>query len=690
LYDDKFFGESALYHEFPIYPDTETNKSIRVNILFVSKNLGVFVFKCLEYSSRGEFFNKEDITEVENIDRLIFAKILKDAPKLQKDRRTLKINLVPSIYIHNCDKKIDDSFIKDLTIIYNEKELIDFFKGNSNKQFLSDDEFKDLIATIEGSKGIATVNKRIIKSEKDLPLSKGAILSMIESDIYNFDLEQKRAALFTLDGPQRIRGLAGSGKTVILAMKAAIIHLQNPDAEILYTYYTKSLNSFVKNLITRFYRQFSEKDPDWDRIHILHAWGGVGLEGVYYNACKFNGIVPLTLLEAKKEGARNPFEYVCEKLNNVSLKSQYDYVLMDEAQDFPASFYRLCRQITKNNMVVWAYDDFQNILNTKIQDEKETFGKDQNSEWYIDFSRKEDDFQDIVLHKCYRNPRKILIAAFSLGLGIYNKGSKDVTKVLQRLESNDHWESLGFTVESGNSTPGDKMIVSRREENSPLLKNTHLNGEIVNAYVYKTDQEEIQAVTKMIVEDIKNELNPEDISVICMDDRNVKHYFYWLSTYLTENKIKSFNLSEAPYNNITYKLKDHVTLSTIYKAKGNEAGSIYIIGVDSIFNNKFDIVERNKLFTAMTRAHGWVTITGSGKSALYCLSELRELIKHEFKLYFIQPSEESVKTIRQGISKKQAALNKIERYADQLSLELGIEKDEIIKDLIEKTFPRKK
>lgn len=43
-------------------------------------------------------------------------------------------------------------------------------------------------------------------------------------------------------------------------------------------------------------------------------------------------------------------------------------------------------------------------------------------------------------------PKRALIAAFSLGLGIYN------TRVLQRLEDNQHWNDLGFVVEKGDSS----------------------------------------------------------------------------------------------------------------------------------------------------------------------------------------------------------------------------------------------
>ena len=76
-------------------------------------------------------------------------------------------------------------------------------------------------------------------------------------------------------------------------MKAAHIHLHHPEATILFTFWTKSLYDLAKQLITRFYRQFDDRDPDWTKLNILHAWGGKNIEGVYYNACIDNGIIPL-------------------------------------------------------------------------------------------------------------------------------------------------------------------------------------------------------------------------------------------------------------------------------------------------------------------------------------------------------------------------------------------------------------
>jgi len=690
----KSLGYCSIYHHFPLYPTSDGNKAVTANILFCSQNYGIFIFQCVEFSDRAEISKKLIISDLDEIDRLIYAKLLKDAPNLRLGRRELKVNIKSIVFLNNYNnvKSINIEF-DDFSVITSEIELEAIIKAKRNA--LADVDYNDLKATIEGSKGIPKPVERSVKNISDSSPTRGAILTKIENQICNFDLDQKRAALFTLDGAQRIRGLAGSGKTIILCMKAAIIHLQNDKAEILYTYYTKALHDVVKRLITRFYRQFADKDPDWRKIHIIHAWGGKGLEGVYYNACHANNITPINLLQAKTRSTKDPFEYVCELLNDEQLQSYYDYALLDEAQDFPTSFYRVCRQLTKNNRVVWAYDDFQNILHVKMQSEKETFGKDSSGKWHIDFELKEDELQDLVLHQCYRNPRKILLTAFALGLGIYNQDeNKGKVQIIQRLESNEHWQSLGFEVESGNSKTGEEMVISRPSKNSPLLKNEFLDNEneIIKIFIEPSISNECNKVLELIRNDLNGELKPEDISVICLDNRNAKDYFIYISRKLFERGIKVFNLLTAPNDNTVYKVKDHITLSTIYKAKGNEAGSVYIIGIDSVFSNsnRNDITERNKLFTAITRAQGWVTLTGVGQTESdQCIKEFNKLKENQFKLIFKQPSEREVMTIRQNMSKKQSALNKIERMAEELAKELGVSKDIVVEDIKNKLLDKK-
>src|SRR4029077_16131645 len=148
---------------------------------------------------------------------------------------------------------------------------------------IEDDLFAEARSIIEGAKALTRPRAREIPSDRAVP--KAHILAALEAEIANFDAEQRKAAITVLAGPQRIRGLAGTGKTIVLAMKAAQIHLNEPKQTVLYTFYTKSLYDLIKRLITRFYRHYKDSDPDWERVKILHAWGGANVAGVYQRAC---------------------------------------------------------------------------------------------------------------------------------------------------------------------------------------------------------------------------------------------------------------------------------------------------------------------------------------------------------------------------------------------------------------------
>ena len=135
-----------------------------------------------------------------------------------------------------------------------------------------------------------------------------------------------RVAEVDIDAPQRIRGLAGSGKTIILAYKAALFHARYPQSKILYTFYTKSLADTVKKLIERAYRHYAiNKVPNWDVITVCHGWGSSSSEGVYYNACKSNNYTPMSFIQARQfSGSKDAFAYICKDLAQEELQPEYD------------------------------------------------------------------------------------------------------------------------------------------------------------------------------------------------------------------------------------------------------------------------------------------------------------------------------------------------------------------------------
>jgi len=115
----------------------------------------------------------------------------------------------------------------------------------------------------------------------------------------------------------------------------------------------------------------------------------------------------------------DPFEFVCQKAFREIKKfhQYYDLILIDEAQDFPQDFLRLCYEILKDDKrLVYAYDELQS-LNSKVMDSPEViFGNDNHGNPRVKLENlPSEPQQDVVLNTCYRNSRPILSSAHALG-----------------------------------------------------------------------------------------------------------------------------------------------------------------------------------------------------------------------------------------------------------------------------------
>ena len=657
-----------VYYKYPIFRGDLPEELVQAHLLVTSPQFGVVYIAC----KVGDLIDDAYYEYLESLDSNLFKKFV-SRTELRQSKRELKFE-VTGIVLWTETKEECDTQYSTLD------DLIGIREAHKPDTPLSEDEYAILVSCIDNTTKIVTKKQRPERVVANGKPTKGMILDKIQQKETCFDQEQRKVAMVSIDSPQRIRGLAGSGKTILLTMKAALYHLSNPDAEILYTYYTKDLYDLIRRLIERFYRESADNhEPNWKKIHIYHAWGGFELSGVYSTACADLGEPMIDFRMASRYNPQNPFDYVCNSLLSKDIRPKYDLTLIDEGQDFPNSFYRLCYNLTKERRIVWAYDEFQNIFNINVQDEKETFGRDSQGNFCVDFTKHENPYQDITLKCCYRNPRTVLIGAFSLGLGIYNK------KVLQRLESNLHWESLGFQVEKGNCNVGDEMIISRPVENTPSITNEQLGSYSMQWCAFDKMEEECAYVSQSIIDDIQKEgLLPDDICVICVDPRHITSYYSLIGNTLGGNGIRVFNMLNAPNANRRFSYEGLVTLATLNKAKGNETGMVYIVGADALFKNPDNVIVRNRLFTAITRAKGWVTICGTGKEAMnICHQELEQLKANGYKFIFRQPSEEQTRTVMAGSMKQQNALKEMKNTIDELK-KSGMSLEEIIQIIQEK------
>ena len=117
-------------------------------------------------------------------------------------------------------------------------------------------------------------------------------------------------------------------------------------------------------------------------------------------------------------------------------------------------------------------------------------------------------------------------------------------------------------------------------------------------------------------------------------------------------------------------------MSTIHRAKGNEAPAIIVIGIDSLYFSRGSRFSRNRIFTAFTRAKAWLRVSGIGNYADYFFAELNQALSLAPELVFIQPDPETIETLQRDLSEKNQQIKKLKReYEEQLEL-LGVNESE--------------
>jgi superfamily I DNA and RNA helicase len=510
---------------------------------------------------------------------------------------------------------------------------------------LTNEQFNIALGILQG----VPVITHEVRAEPSEANTKAAFLRRVEMQIQTIDRDQQKVAVQIPDGPQRIRGLAGSGKTVIMCMKAAEMHRRHPEWKIAYTFYTRSLYTQIRSLITRFYRYWEDKDPDWNKIHILHGWGAKDAPGLYSTVAKVMSRVPRTWSEAKNIFLWNEQSEIlgkcCKELLSLEyeLPSLFDAIIIDEAQDFHFDFYKLCYSILREpKRLIWAYDEVQSLESLSIPTTIDIFGVHADGSPIVDLDGTYPGGEiekDIILLRCYRNPRPVLVAAHIFGMGLLRPQG-----AVQFIPTQGGWEDIGYEIIEGHFQVGQQITIRRPQENSPHILEALVGYKDLLQWKYFDQRaQERQWIAEQIAYNIlQDELRPEEIAVISLDWRNMSQDFAMLKSLLTNMGIKS--VTQTDTDKEIFQKKDHVTLTGIFRAKGNEVSIVYVMGFEEVDSNPNQIVqERNQAFTAMTRTRGWCVLTGTGKRAENLFNEINKiLLEGPEKITFTIPDPKKI------------------------------------------------
>lgn len=626
------------------FPMIKTGQGPRtIDALLISPDHGLVIFDLIEGQCVDGFPQRQDDAANALDSRL------RVHPGLLF-RRNLKIPIHPISFAPALfqDVSSDD----DGYIVKTRKSLVSALDSLRWTDF-SEDIYDLTLSVLEN---VSTIRTRRTPRNTTQPSSRGNKLKMLEDSVATLDPDQSAAVIQTVDGIQRIRGLAGSGKTIILALKAAYLHAQHPDWMIGVTFGTQSLKRLFTTLIRRFSLDQTGEEPDWNNLRILNAWGSEApirsdRTGIYAQYCLLSDSEYLGYHEARQMfRTGDVFEHVCRdvllKTQNRSIQSLYNALLVDDSQDFSADFLRICyRLLDPMKRLTYSYDELQSLTSQTLPSPEAIFQRKQPSALAVAAQMVPDNIlkSDIVLPRCYRNSRPILVTAHSIGFGIYRQANDDAnTNLVQMFDRPKLWENIGYETKAGVLSEGESVTLFRPPKSSPeFLENHSSTDDIIRFIAFKSQEEQSDWLVNAIATNLgTDELRANDIVVINPNPFTTREEVGPIRSRLFDMGINSRLAGIDTHPDVLFKEDESsVIFAGIYRAKGNESGMVYIINAhDGISNEYGQSYVRNRLFTAITRSKAWVRVLGVGQGMQQLVREFTELQRANFELRFRYPS----------------------------------------------------
>lgn len=613
-----------------------------IDALLVSPDWGLVCFDLVEGTELGDHVARQD----EAYNRL-YARLVAHRGLVR--RRDLLVDIATATYAPAVPQAVTDEEypVLDGSSLVPHLKQLDW--GSSTSDLYD--------RTLSAIQSITAIRRPGGARAPGTPDSRSAKLDALENSIATLDRSQSRAVIETVDGVQRIRGLAGSGKTIVLALKAAYLHARHLDWRIAVTFHTRSLKDHFTRLITNFSIEQTGEEPDWDRLRVVNSWGapgGADRDGIYYEFCRTHDLEYLDFFAAKNRfGFENAFEgAVATALDNVGkIQESYDAVLVDEAQDFPPAFLRLCYEVLgRPKRLVYAYDELQNLTNEGLPSPEDIFGPGDGDSPGVSFdgSGRDGAQRDIILEKCYRNSRPVLVSAHGLGFGIYREPPAwSPTGLVQMFDRPELWTDVGYEVRSGELVLGEDVRLARPRDTSPEFLESHSPvDDLIRFHRFDDQTTQAEWVASQIERNLtEDELRHSDIIVISTDPPAARRKLGRIRAELLERGIPS-HLAGVDTEADVFRQTGSVTCTGIHRAKGNEAAMVYVVNAEEAHGSTANLAHvRNRLFTAMTRSTAWVRVCGVGSRMTSLIEEYEQIKKANFELSFRYPTQDELERL---------------------------------------------
>jgi superfamily I DNA and RNA helicase len=394
------------------------------------------------------------------------------------------------------------------------------------------------------------------------------LLDRVKKNIMLFDGDQTRFIYQDFRSKQvSIQGLSGTGKTELLLHKLKELYLADDDTKIFLTCHNITLANTLRNRIPGFFNFMRvEKQIEWNsRLWVGWAWGSQKdpNSGLYSYLCHFYK-VPFLRFDYYTTGYKEIFSQILSHINQIGVKEfeyAFDYILIDERQDFPKVFFELCDKIAKNKIYI-AGDIFQDIYENTNETELNV---------------------DVILNRCYRTDPRTLMFAHAIGMKLFEKNK------LNWFEDS-YWKAIGYKFERIKDTRN--VLLSR----DPIRRFEDLELDEIESVVIKNTTK-ISSVIGILrdIQTVHSTVSPSDIAIIILDTQKTI-YKYIDSICYAISETFGWEVNRA------------------YESKSKVDNSVYITNPNNVKGLEFPFVlcitagvedsyrYRNILYTMLTRS----------------------------------------------------------------------------------------
>ena len=411
----------------------------RPDIVVINKNVGIMIIEVKDWNNTN-YSSKRDIKKIRGKTYYKTSYYVSDgrgiyriASPVEQVKRYRK-KLI-SLYVPEIGERIDrnsKTFVTTMVAVY-----MHGMNTNDAKQLLKDSNYCNVFGSdkLEPSDNIEAIVP-CCKREKSYYFEtvwydkikfwlKPPYHSLEQGTPIHLSIEQKRHIDPTPRNHQRLRGVAGSGKSLVIAQRAANLAAQGK--KVLVISYNITLWHYLRDMISRVRVGF-----DWSQIEFTH----------FHIFCKDflneNGIPWPDHKFSKNEWLDQiPQMVMAKKITGKNDKNrQYDAILIDEGQDYHKSWYdTLCMFLSDNDEMLFVIDEKQNIY-------------ERNNNWVDNMKRTKFRGRWRTLTKSYRMPHNIAVKAKTFS-DIYmpNTGAALVPDVetIDMFEPILMWKDLDIT-----------------------------------------------------------------------------------------------------------------------------------------------------------------------------------------------------------------------------------------------------